>query len=106
MKTIVALIATLVLAITSAQTSASEVAARFVHQYQPDVKLTLFPDQCDKSNISMGWIARAEKDTGETASGCWRHSPDGSTVEIHLDAGDNNYIDMQLYKDKFTAEFD
>jgi hypothetical protein len=102
MKTIVLLIATQVILTAHAD----EVAARFVHQYQPDVKLTLYPDQCDKSNVSMGWIARAVKDTGEVASGCWRHSPDNETVEIQLDAGDNNYIDMQLFKDKFTAEYD
>ena len=102
MKTITALLATS--AILTAH--ADQNAARFVHQFSPDVKLTLFPDQCDKSNVSMGWIAQAKKDTGETANGCWRHHPSGDTVEIHLDAGGGSYIDYQLYKDKFVAEFD
>jgi hypothetical protein len=102
MKTIVALLATS--AILSAH--ADQNAARFVHQYTDDVKITLYPDQCDKSNVSMGWVAQAKKDTGETADGCWRHHTSGDTVEIHLDAGGGTYIDYQLYKDKFTAEFD
>ena len=86
--------------------TAGEMADTFQYQYTDKAKIVLLPDQCDKSNVAMGWMAYAENDEGERAEGCWRHHPDGETVEIHLNIGGESYIDYQFFKDRFSAVYD
>lgn len=83
-----------------------EMADRFEMMYTPEVKLVLLPDQCDKSNVAMGWLAYAgQVSTKDKAEGCWRHLDDDK-IQIYLDAGNKQYLDYVLYKDKFNAVFE
>lgn len=82
--------------------NAEELPKRFIYQYTPDVKITLYPDSCDKQNLPMGWIAEATDGTHK-ATGCWKHAKD--TVVIDLEDEQGNWIDFQFFKDKFTPEF-
>ena len=101
MKTIIAL-----LALTALNVQAEEMAKYFVYKYDDTTSIYLLPDQCNKSDVSMGWIAYAENDKKDKAEGCWRHSADGLTVEISLDAGGGKYIDYQLWASKFEAKYE
>lgn len=83
-----------------------ELADRFETMYTADVKIVLLPDQCVKSDISMGWMAYAEQlSTKEKADGCWRHLDDDK-IQIYLDVGNKTYLDYVLYKEKFNAVFE
>lgn len=88
---------------------ADELPKRFIYQYTPDVKITLYPDYCDKQNLPMGWVAEATDvahkatDVAHKATGCWRHVDD--TVLIELEDEQGNWLDFQFFSDKFTPEF-
>lgn len=81
---------------------ADETAKSFHYQYTQDVEIVLLPDQCDKQDVSSGWIAYATNGT-DKANGCWRHH--GETVQIWLDAGSGKFIDYEIYKSKFEARY-
>lgn len=93
-----------VLLLASISANAEELPIRFEHQYTDDVKIVLTPDVCDKSNVTMGWIAYAENSKGERAEGCWLHESD-LTVLVDLKVGEKTYLDYHFYKDKFKPVY-
>jgi hypothetical protein len=77
----------------------------FEMMYTPQVKIVLEQDQCDASNVAMGWHSYALNEvTQERATGCWRHLDD-HRVQIYLDAGDKKYLDFVLFKAKFSPVY-
>jgi len=57
---------------TEANASAKIVAKSFVYEYETDYEMALHYDQCDKADVSQGWIAKVKQiSTGKNATGCW-----------------------------------
>lgn len=101
MKALYALLAVSSIAI------AEELPTMFVHNYADNVQIVLTPDDCDKADKSAGWIAYAMKiDTQDKVFGCWRHDPDGMTVDIWVNPKEREYIDFQFYKNKFEPVYE
>lgn len=78
----------------------------FETMYDTDVRLVLSADQCVKSDVSMGWIAKAEQiSTGKTAEGCWRDLENGQ-VQLYIIVGEKSYVEYVLYWKDFTARYE
>ena len=94
----------LALALLATNAMADEMPKAFVHQYTDTVQIVLLPDVCNKADLSQGWQAYATE-ADKRADGCWIHAKDGQTVLIWLEISKGNYLDFQLYKDKFEARY-
>ena len=80
-------------------------AKEFFYKYTEDVEMVLLPDNCDKQDVSRGWIAYAvELTTSKRADGCWVYGPH-ETVNITLTIRENEYADYVFYKSKFNPRY-
>ena len=79
---------------------------QFVYNYNENTQVILHPDVCTLVDPTVGWAAEAiNRETGDKAPGCWRHTGDGKTVTIFLEAGPHKFIDMQVYTFRFNPEY-
>lgn len=97
----------LVLLLASTLVMAEEkVPDYFETMYDQDVRLVLSPDQCVKSDVTMGWIVQAEQlSTGEKAQGCWRDLNNGQ-VQLYLVVGEKVYVEYVLNWADFKPVFE
>lgn len=96
----------------STDTKTKLIAKEFFYEYVPDNEMVLLFDQCDKSNVSLGYQAEVRQhSTGNKAQGCWRRliqTKDGLPIEwifIDIDLGDKKKADFQFRAKQFSPRF-